>query len=351
MTEEIQDQTTAIAVRADQYLTFGEIQSMGDVFFKSGMFTDLRSAAQAIVKIQAGRELGLGAVYSMQRLYMVEGKLGMAAETMGALIKRSGKYNYRVKEHTDKVCSIMFYEGGKEAYESTFTIEDARRARLVKPNGAWEKYPRALLFSRALSQGARIVAPDAIGGGYTLEELQSIKETNGEAEVPKVIVEPTPTVPDNAPVAQSQSSNYKAADVEIDDENPYGHYLDTCPEHGVDWFTNRYGKRCHKVGESGWCNLSEQLKPILKVRGQQAGFTTNDAFSAWLKTSYDGRTWSKLAEEEQIEVLYKLTGMGEAVGRNPVVAAAVAEGAHVSSVEQEPEQPEEHGDHYGDRLV
>lgn len=344
MTEIIQDEpTTAVAVRQDMPLSFVEIQGMGEAFYKSGMFTDLKSAAQAIVKIQAGRELGLGAVYSMQRLYMVEGKLGMSAETMGALIKRSNKYNYRVKEHTDKLCTIMFYEHGKEAYESTFTLDDARRARLIKPNGAWEKYPRALLFSRALSQGARIVAPDAIGGGYTLEELQGIQQGDIEKVEPAVRVTVEPSVPDDAPVATSNSSAYTAREIEVNDDNPYGHFLDTCPEHGVDWFTNRYGRRCHKNGE-GWCNLSEQLKPILKARGNQAGFKTNEDFTKWLKEQCEGRTWSKLADEEQIDVVWKLHQISEAT-ENPVVAAAVEMGAYVSDVQdagqERLEQPDE----------
>ena len=104
-----------------------------------------------------------------------------SANTMALLIKRSGRYNYRILEHNDTVCSIEFreIEDGKwvEVGESTFTIEDAKRAKLVYPDSAWIKYPRAMLFSRAISQGARLYAPDAIGGVYTSEEIKSIDGT------------------------------------------------------------------------------------------------------------------------------------------------------------------------------
>lgn len=329
---------TAVAIR-NEY-TFTEMQDMGRVFYESGMFKDTKTAAQALVKIKAGQELGLPAVYSMQRLYMVDGKLGMSAETMGALIKRTSKYNYRVREHTDTSCTVVFYEGGQEAYISTFTINDAKRAGLIKPGGAWQKYPRALLFSRALSQGGRIVCPDVLGGGYTLEELESIKgstptqtptqaPTQREAMVnPTFVTPPIPSIPADVVAA----GNAPAGDntPEVDPDNPYGHYLETCPEHGIDWYHNKYGKRCHKNGDE-WCNLAEQIKPILKARATACGFATPADLNAWLKKECDGRTWSKLSEEEQIDILYKL----DQKASNPVIQAAVAEGAVLGADPQE----------------
>src|SRR3990167_535925 len=112
---------------------------------------------------------------------------------MAMLVKRSVKYNYRIKEHTEQVCIITFFEDGKPVGESSFSMEDAKRANLIKPDSGWVKFPRAMLFSRAISQGARVYAPDAIGGIYTDEEIRSIPPgTEKEPEVP------TPT-PDNAP--------------------------------------------------------------------------------------------------------------------------------------------------------
>lgn len=319
-------------------VSFMEIQSMGDVFFKSGMFADLKSAAQAIVKIQAGRELGLPPVYSMQRLYMVDGKLGMAAETMLALLKsyKNGKYNYRVKEHTDKKCSLTFYEDGQEVYVSTFSLEDARRARLIKPNGAWEKYPRALLFSRAASQGVRIVAPDAVGGGYTLEELQGIVEEKGETTmIPKVTVtegvNESPQSPQGLDGTSEGSPEGEGAGLDDGSEgevNPYLYLLEKCPEHGVAWLTNRFGKLFHKDG-SNFCNFqsNEQIKVILKARATLAEMDA-EAVNDWCKKKFGG-TWSQIKNEEQVEVLWDLDKITEKK-ENPIVKAALEEGAVIT---------------------
>ena len=173
--------------------SFQDISDMAKAFVASGYFSDTKAMAQAIVKIQAGKELGLPPVYSMQNINLIRDRLTSSANTLAMMVKKSGRYNYRVTEHSDQSCTITFYESeeGKwvEVGTSTFTIEDAKRADLIKPGGGWVKYPRAMLFSRAISQGARMYAPDAIGGVYTDEEIRSIPPRPQDAE--PVTVDPT----------------------------------------------------------------------------------------------------------------------------------------------------------------
>jgi len=209
------------------FQNFETIQNMGAVFFKSGMFSDIKSAAQAVVKIAAGRELGLSPIFSMQNINLIRDRLTTSANTMAMLVKKSGRYNYRITEHTDDACAIDFYEidDGKWVLVggSKFTIDDAKRADLVKPGGGWVKYPRAMLFSRAISQGARIYAPDAIGGIYTDEEIRSIpampndsvKTTEEEVVEGEFRTKPDSTAPQpepeavetiSSPVAKEKSS-------------------------------------------------------------------------------------------------------------------------------------------------
>lgn len=159
-------------------LRMGDIHNLADAFKESGLFPDIEKTAQAIVKVVAGQELGLPPVYSMQNFYIIKGKLSMAAEVMGLLLKRSGQYDYDVIAHSDQACQIQFKQKvtgeWKPTYSSTFTIQDAQRAGLVRQGGNWIMYPKAMLFSRAMSQGARIVAPHLLGGARTIEEAESI---------------------------------------------------------------------------------------------------------------------------------------------------------------------------------
>src|SRR5687767_13340910 len=91
----------AFAPRAPQGITLHaepDIFRLGDVLAKSGYFQDARDAAQAVVKVLAGRELGIGDIAAMTGIYIVKGRVTLSANLMAALVKRSGRYNYRVVE-------------------------------------------------------------------------------------------------------------------------------------------------------------------------------------------------------------------------------------------------------------
>ena len=149
--------------------TATEIMSIGKAFAESGMFPDIKSAAQAIVKIQAGAELGIAPFAAMSGIHIIQGKPTIGAGVMAAMVKASGKYNYRVTQQTDKVCSIDFYQGAKMIGNSTFTIEDAKKAGTKNT----DKFPRNMLFARAMSNGVKWYTPDVFAGPvYVPEEME-----------------------------------------------------------------------------------------------------------------------------------------------------------------------------------
>lgn len=146
----------------------------------SGFFQDSKSAAQAVVKILAGSELGFGPFASMTGVHIIQNRPTLAANLIAAAVKRSGKYNYRVIEHTDKVCSIDFYEGAVKVGNSTYTWAEAQAAQLTSKDN-WKKFPRNMLFARAISNGQKWYAPDAFNGAtvYTPDELGATEDENG----------------------------------------------------------------------------------------------------------------------------------------------------------------------------
>jgi hypothetical protein len=161
-------------------LPLNEIMSIGKAFAESGMFADTKSAAQAIVKIQAGQEIGIPPFAAMTGIHIIQGKPAIGAGLMAARVKGSGKYDYEVKEQTDKVCSIDFYQGKKLIGNSTFTAEDAKKAGTKN----MDKYPKNMLYARAMSNGVKWFTPDIFSGPvYTPEELGSAvitEDTTGE---------------------------------------------------------------------------------------------------------------------------------------------------------------------------
>jgi hypothetical protein len=150
-----------------------DLVTLGQMLSKSGYFADAKDAAQAIVKVLAGAEVGLPPIASMTGIHIVKGKVTFAATTMAALIQRSGKYNYRPVEHTETVCELSFTEDGKVVGPSRFTMDDAQRAGLVSQNPTWKSYPKNMLFARAMSNGARWYCPSVFGGPvYTPDEVR-----------------------------------------------------------------------------------------------------------------------------------------------------------------------------------
>jgi hypothetical protein len=153
-----------------------ETMSLGDIFVKSGMFPDIKAQAQAVVKILAGKELGLSPLESMTNIYIVNGKVALQAKVIAALIKKSGKYDYVVEKQDDQECVIAFFQCNGQRHEigkSSFTIKDAARAGIVNKD-SWKNYPKNMLFARALSNGARFYCPD-VYSAYTPEELENGK--------------------------------------------------------------------------------------------------------------------------------------------------------------------------------
>jgi len=130
--------------------------SIGEVFFRSGLFSDIKSVHQAVVKIIAGQEMGISPMAAMNGIHIIQGKPVVGAGLMAARIKSFGKYDYNVIEHDDKICSIEFKQGNKTLGTSTFTIEDAKKSGTKN----LDKFPRNMLFARAMSNGVKWYTPD-----------------------------------------------------------------------------------------------------------------------------------------------------------------------------------------------
>jgi hypothetical protein len=161
-----------------------DMMNISKAFYESGMFTDIKSAAQAMVKISAGAEMGIPPFAAMSGIHIIQGKPTIGAGLMAANVKASNKYDYKVIEQTEKVCSIDFYKGKEKLGNSTFTIEEAKKAGTKN----LDKFPKNMLFARAISNGVKWYTPDVFSGPvYTPEEFdvvtQDINHTDIKEEV------------------------------------------------------------------------------------------------------------------------------------------------------------------------
>lgn len=154
--------------------------ALSDVFVRSGMFPDVRSQAQGVVKIMAGRELGLTPFQSMSGIYLVNGRLALMSNVMSGLIKKSKKYDFTVVSITDEGCSIDFFDISDKDNRiklgnSIFGKTDAAKSGKINSE-TYKAYPRNMYYARALANGARWYCPDAIMGYHSYEEVLDTEE-------------------------------------------------------------------------------------------------------------------------------------------------------------------------------
>ncbi len=173
-----------------------DLISLGNALASSGYFQDTRDQAQAIVKVLAGQELGVGPIASMTGIHIIQGKPTYSANVMAAVIKNHPSYDYEILELDNDKCTLQFLRDGQPSGPaSQFTMKDANQAGLTKGKNShsWQKYPRNMLFARALSNLARWSCPDAFAGipPYTPEELGAPVNEDGEliSEIEPVYIE------------------------------------------------------------------------------------------------------------------------------------------------------------------
>jgi len=165
----------AVINQQDLIQTYQDIEVIAKAMVSSGYFADSKSVSQAVVKILAGREIGFGPFASMNGVRIIKGNPTLSGNMLATLVKRSGRYNYKVKRLDGEACEIEFYESGQPAGISAFTLKDAKAAGLLGKE-VWTQYTRNLLFARAMSNGVKWYCPDVTTGStvYTPEELDYV---------------------------------------------------------------------------------------------------------------------------------------------------------------------------------
>jgi hypothetical protein len=139
---------------------------------------------------------------------------------MAANIKMSDKYDYRIVEHDNTKCTIIFFEYGKPLEPSiTFTIDDATKAGVNKDKSGWQKYPKNMLFARAMSNGTRWHCADLfMFPVYTPEEMGADVDEEGRITTIDVEFEYKPDEPERTkpgkPIQGRQSRSERRVNTE-----------------------------------------------------------------------------------------------------------------------------------------
>lgn len=141
---------------------------------ESKMYHGVGDQAGVMMIMLAARELGVPPMQALNGgLNIINGKVELSARMMSALIRKAG-HQIQVKECTDTSCTLIGKRSDtREMQTSTFTIQEAQKAGLIKSGGGWIKFTKDMLFARALSRLSRQLFSDVIGIGYVEGEIKA----------------------------------------------------------------------------------------------------------------------------------------------------------------------------------
>lgn len=140
--------------------------------------TPLRGkAADVLVVLMKGRELGLSPIHALSEIHVIEGKPVSAATLKVGLCLRSKACEYfRLVESSGAKAVYETKRTGSEPVRLTWTIEQASKAQLTGKKN-WQTHPDAMLRARCSSALATAVYPDLVQGLLTDDEAEEIDVT------------------------------------------------------------------------------------------------------------------------------------------------------------------------------
>lgn len=118
-----------------------------------------------------GASLGLAPMQSLHQIYVVHGQAALYARGMSTLVQGAGHEIWTVESTDDSVTVAGRRRSRAHIETSTWTFDRAHKAGYTN-NAKYKTDPQAMLYSKALSEVCRKIAPDVLSGVYAVEELQ-----------------------------------------------------------------------------------------------------------------------------------------------------------------------------------
>ena len=171
--------------------------------------------------VQKSKTVGIDPLEALNGgMYFVQGKVEMSASLMNDLIRRNGHSITKDKASDDTICILHGKrKDNNDTWKESFSIEDAKQAGIYK--NQWLKYPKDMLFARALSRLARQLFPDVIKGCYVEEEIkQSLEMT-----VVQPSEQPTPS-----PLSTFEMKRILEDSIELSNPEFLEDYLEFCQD-------------------------------------------------------------------------------------------------------------------------
>lgn len=121
-----------------------------------------------------GHELGLEPMQSLQNIAVINGRPSVWGDAMLAICVARADFVDIREEVTSERATCTVKRRGRSDVVRTFTMEDAKRARLTEKDGPWKQYPARMLQMRARAFALRDAFPDALRGVMSADEARDL---------------------------------------------------------------------------------------------------------------------------------------------------------------------------------
>jgi RecT family len=168
-------------------VSFTDMQHMAEAIAKSGLF-GMKDTNSVLALMAVAQAEGLHPATAARDFHIIQGRPALKADAMLARFQNAGG-KVEWKDYTDERVTGLFTHPNGGELAVTWTIEQAQRIGLVKPGSGWQKFPRAMLRSRCISEGIRSVFPGSVTGFYSPEEVADFDDKPRIKDITPVVEE------------------------------------------------------------------------------------------------------------------------------------------------------------------
>jgi len=270
-------------------VSFNEMDQMAGAIAASGLF-GMKDKNSVLALMAVAQAEGLHPATAARDFHIIQGRPALKADAMLARFQNAGgKVEWEV--YTDEKVTGIFSHPNGGSLAVTWTIEQAQRIGLVKPGSGWQKFPRAMLRSRCISEGIRSVFPGSVTGFYSPEEVSDFEPPT--KDLGKVEIVSHETSKPTSITINAGSEKITIEDIKDDlgipmyipgNDQPYATYISK-----DDWIDG-YAEMHAKIHESKKFSDEERLAKINQLRDCNANYTK----------TFDGNTTAKFLSRLQL---------------------------------------------------
>ena len=167
-------------------LTFSDMDSMWRfcmAVVNSGTFKEINTPEVALIRLQAGLELGLTPIWSLTNIMVTNGRPSVWGDALLGIVLNHPECQDVIEtfegtgDELTAICEV--HRRGRMPIKRSFSVNDAKRAGLHGKN-VHNAYPKRMLQMRARSWACRDAFADALRG------LAIVEDTHASAPDEKV---------------------------------------------------------------------------------------------------------------------------------------------------------------------